>query len=72
MAHHVVWGCYIAAVLVAQASGASLVGGVDRPYYGLQAPSPSECSATGPRINCGELRGEGCFVSYVCTAACRQ
>ena len=72
MAHHVVWGCYIAAVLVAQASGASLVGGVDRPYYGLQAPSPSECSATGPRINCGELCREVCFVSYVCTAACRQ
>ncbi len=58
---------WLAALLVSRASGAPLVGGVERPYYGLQAPAASDCSATGPRINCGEPYVQQLTIS--CTAA---
>jgi hypothetical protein len=60
---------WLAALLVSRASGAPLVGGVERPYYGLQAPAASECSATGPRINCGEPYVQQHRLTASCTAA---
>lgn len=55
MAGYGVWGSLVlAAVLLCRgASGAPLVGGVFRPYYGVPAPAESACARTGPRLECG-------------------
>ena len=55
MAGYGVWGSLVlaAVLLCREASGAPLVGGVFRPYYGVPAPAASACARTGPRLECG-------------------